>query len=371
MNLHQVKDGLLHVMFCLLFVVITSRHQVAAQQNPSISFISKERVVNIGDTIDLHCSVQYASGYPVIWAKIDRVDPSRNLFISRGSSLSIPDNRYSIRHDEASSTYTLQLSKIQEVDSGTYQCQVVLGPTSRVNAEVHVQVNIPPVISDNSTRSVITSSGATISLNCYALGFPTPHISWRRENNDLLPTGGAVYRGNTLTIHNITKTDRGTYYCIADNGVGRGAKRNVGVEVEFPPEVRVGRSKYFQALQYDADMQCHVEAFPSPSIVWLKDGFHLNDNQNYRISEFLTTHEFTETVLRVRRIEKRQYGKYICKAINKLGSHQDETELFETTNPICPPACDLSHTNDAQAVHLNVILLASFLLLLMTNHYNH
>lgn len=55
-----------------------------------------------------------------------------------------------------------------------------------------------------------------------------------------------MYRGNTLTIHNITKNDRGTYYCIADNGVGRGAKRNVGVEVEFAPEVTVGRPRYLQ-----------------------------------------------------------------------------------------------------------------------------
>lgn len=160
---------LVFAVHCLLPVAV-------GQQNPSISFISKERIANIGDTIELHCSVQYARGYPVIWAKIDRENPSRNLFISRGSSLSVPDNRYSIRHDEVSSTYTLQLSKIQEVDTGIYQCQVVIGTTSRVTADVNVQVNIPPVISDNSTRTVITSAGASISLHCYASGHPHPHI---------------------------------------------------------------------------------------------------------------------------------------------------------------------------------------------------
>lgn len=96
-----------------------------------------------------------------------------------------------------------------------------------------------------------------------------------------------------------------------------------------------------QAIQYDADLQCHVEAFPSPSIVWLKDGYQLNDNQNYRISEFTTTNEFTDSVLRVIRIEKRQYGRYSCKAINKLGSHSQETELYEVSFPVCPPACDI------------------------------
>ena len=38
---------------------------VSGQQNPSISFITKEQNANIGDTIDLHCAVHYASQYPV------------------------------------------------------------------------------------------------------------------------------------------------------------------------------------------------------------------------------------------------------------------------------------------------------------------
>lgn len=91
---------------------------------------------------------------------------------------------------------------------------------------------VPPVILDNSTVTVQTTSGTSVSLSCYAAGFPVPKVSWRRENNDILPTGGVVYRGNILTIHDISKEDRGTYYCIAENGVGKGAQRHVGVEVE-------------------------------------------------------------------------------------------------------------------------------------------
>ena len=48
------------------------------------------------------------------------------------------------------------------------------------------------------------------------------------------------YRGNILKIHSVKKEDRGTYYCVADNGVGKSARRNVAVEVEFPPDVQGG-----------------------------------------------------------------------------------------------------------------------------------
>ena len=42
-----------------------------------------------------------------------------------------------------------------------------------------------------------------------------------------------------MKIHSVKKEDRGTYYCVADNGIGKPAQRNVAVEVEFPPTVEV------------------------------------------------------------------------------------------------------------------------------------
>ena len=66
-------------------------------------------------------------------------------------------------------------------------------------------------------------------------------MSWRRENYAVLPTGGSQYRGNILTIPSVSKDDRGTYYCVAENGVGKGKRRNIAVEVEFAPVITVPR----------------------------------------------------------------------------------------------------------------------------------
>lgn len=66
-------------------------------------------------------------------------------------------------------------------------------------------------------------------------------VSWRRENYAVLPTGGSQYRGNILTIPSVSKNDRGTYYCVAENGVGKGKRRNIAVEVEFSPVITVPR----------------------------------------------------------------------------------------------------------------------------------
>lgn len=140
------------------------------------------------------------------------------------------------------------------------------------------------------------------------------------------------YRGNILKISAIKKEDRGTYYCVAENGVGRGSRRNINVEVEFAPVIVAPRPRLGQALQYDMDLECHVVAYPPPAITWHKDGVQLLNSQHYSISHFATTDEYTDTTIRVITIEKRQYGDYTCRAQNKLGSAEMEIQLFGKRN---------------------------------------
>lgn len=160
----------------------------------------------------------------------------------------------------------------------------------------------------------------------------------------------ATYVGNILKINSVKKEDRGTYYCVADNGVSKGDRRNVNLEVEFAPVITVPRPRLGQALQYDMDLECHIEAYPPPAIVWLKDDVQLSTNQHYSVSQFSTADEFTDSTLRVITIEKRQYGDYICKAVNKLGQAEAKVNLFETTIPVCPPACGQAYYGYAQHV---------------------
>ncbi len=40
-------------LISLAFLMLIAYHPIGAQQNPTITFISKEKVVNIGDTTEL------------------------------------------------------------------------------------------------------------------------------------------------------------------------------------------------------------------------------------------------------------------------------------------------------------------------------
>lgn len=102
------------VTIATLFYIIASIliNLVTAQQNPSIVHITPGQTVDLGDTVDLSCSVQYGADYPIIWTKLSDNLNNPPLFISRDAALTVLDNRYSIRHDDSSSTYTLQVSKV-------------------------------------------------------------------------------------------------------------------------------------------------------------------------------------------------------------------------------------------------------------------
>lgn len=146
-----------------------------------------------------------------------------------------------------------------------------------------------------------------------------------------------------MKITSVQKDDRGTYYCVANNGVGKGDRRNINLEVEFSPTITMPRPKVGQALNFDMDLECHIEAFPPPSVIWTKDDVILTNNQHHSISSFATADEFTDSTLRIKTIERRQYGNYKCKANNKLGFAEGSVQLYETSSPVCPPACGQAH----------------------------
>ena len=65
------------------------------------------------------------------------------------------------------------------------------------------------------------NESTSVSFFCNATSYPpfdylTPHISWTKldDNNEVLPPG------ELLVLQNVSRHDRGTYMCKAENGLG-------------------------------------------------------------------------------------------------------------------------------------------------------
>jgi len=121
-----------------------------------------------------------------------------------------------------------------------------------------------------------------------------------------------------------------------DYGYGEGQpdKRLVHVEVEFRPEISVSRPKVAQMLSHTAELECSVQGYPAPTVVWFRNGEQLKSCRRYEISNTASSSETTTSVLRIDSVSEQNYGDYYCNATNKLGQADAQLHLFQVFIPI-------------------------------------
>lgn len=176
----------------------------------------------------------------------------------------------------------MQIKDIVLTDTGIYECQAYISATQKETKQVELLIRRAPIVTDIEITPSPVPVGNSAQLKCIADGHPRPTIYWSRSNEKLLPGGGNKVAKVDYKIETVTKEDRGLYFCTADNGVGPPAKRSVNFEVEFAPSISVPRPKVAQALDYNIELECRVEAYPAPTVVWYKDDLQIHDSSDYR-----------------------------------------------------------------------------------------
>ena len=73
-------------------VIAAMTSLMAAQRTPTISYVTPNISTTRSSTIDMDCSVLWATEYPILWMKID--EQGRPIPLARGPSLIIRDHRY-------------------------------------------------------------------------------------------------------------------------------------------------------------------------------------------------------------------------------------------------------------------------------------
>uniref|UniRef100_A0A1B0D4F3 Ig-like domain-containing protein n=1 Tax=Phlebotomus papatasi TaxID=29031 RepID=A0A1B0D4F3_PHLPP len=306
---------------CLKFIIfLLFAVHLGASQKARITDISLKQIKEIGESTHLNCTAKDVGMSKVSWNKKKLDLTGDPIPISFDDQLTINDPRFKIVHDQ--DTYSLQISNIGSTDMGIYECQIFVSFDERPTSSVELLVRHPPVISEKlSTRVAQVAEHQPVNLECYADGYPRPSITWTRD-------------GNVLKITSTRKEDRGTYYCLAENDVGKSNPKTVTLEVEFAPVISIPRPKVAQALDYDIELKCRVEAYPPASIVWLRHGNQLQSSEEYKISNLATVDQVTTSSLMIRGLERDQYGDYYCQARNSKGQSESRIHVFESVLPV-------------------------------------
>uniref|UniRef100_A0A672JPH5 Contactin 1b n=1 Tax=Salarias fasciatus TaxID=181472 RepID=A0A672JPH5_SALFA len=237
-------------------------------------------------------------------------------------------------------TGNLYISKVEAQDAGNYSCFVsspILGKS--VFSKFIPLIPLPPEDGEQKypadirvkfpdTTAMLASN---ITLECFALGNPIPHIVWRKVDATDLPANHEISEsGAVLHLYNVQYEDVGGYECEAINTKGKDwhkawlyveshdALRACAPTFEFNPV----KKQLLGANNGRVVIECKPRAAPRPQYTWTK-GKELLFN-NSRISILF------DGSLEIRNATKNDEGVYTCLAENDRGKANSSGSLTIT-----------------------------------------
>ncbi|XP_077861999.1 opioid-binding protein/cell adhesion molecule-like [Saccoglossus kowalevskii] len=313
----------------------------------------------VGETVEMKCTV--SSGLPK-WYRV--VPGSGDIQLSDGT---LTLNPYQIVGDQSSGEYFLQIPNVQLGNSHTFQCELFNADPPYLQAILTViadsyQWSGPHVVVDNSylainnvtkndageytctvkniywnsqrgTETGIHNEGGDLEMICQNVGVPTPFkYTWTLAN---------IY-GNTITLSEVTDTpqlnniqpsDAGTYTCIATieyyDDTEDTSSDTTSIIVNYSP--RVNKDIKRSGASKGATIACEADALPTANITWYKHCNEINNGGNRRrVIEFVDDNIRQSTLWIFNVLPESDYGVYMCKSVNRLGSDIHHITLNET-----------------------------------------
>lgn len=286
-----------------------------------------DRPLNItaiaGETISLPCAVEYKKNYSIAW-----MNPNK-ILISQGDRRLMDDIRMTIERPLIPD-WNLHIRNVRYSDRGMYSCTLNTKPV--LIKRINLTVLVPPDINEYwSSSNQVVKEGSTVQLICNATGMPLPEITWFRKSvyNPIEKKDALGSPGEILVIHNITRYCDGIYECVASNGVGDVVSKEINVEVQFPPEVRLLTKKISQRIGKETILTCMISASPQAVGIWLLQGKPIEASWKIRTEVYEESPHTVSLNLRIMNLEDTDFGFYTCEASNRLGGDSERMLLYE------------------------------------------
>ncbi|CAD7092680.1 unnamed protein product [Hermetia illucens] len=300
----------------------------------------------------LACSVRNLGKYKVGWLRA-----SDQTVLALQGRVVTHNARISVVLEDMH-TWKLRIRQLRESDRGCYMCQINTSPMKKQVGCIDVQVP-PDIINEESSADLAVQESEDATLTCRATGNPTPRVTWRREDGDMIYirkpgnrelTKVESYNGTSLHLTRLERKQMGAYLCIASNDVPPAVSKRVSLSVHFAPMVRAPSQLLGAPLGSDVQLECQVEASPAPVSYWLKggrippNGFAsvssgssesgqprpemLLDGPKYGIIEERNGYRGVMRLV-VRSFSSSDVGTYHCVSTNSLGRAEGTLRLYE------------------------------------------
>ncbi|KAK4872188.1 hypothetical protein RN001_016312 [Aquatica leii] len=293
--------------------------------------------VPVGRDAVFRCLVQHLGGYRVGWVKVDTkaIQAIHHNLITHNPRVSISHSNHVV--------WNLHIRGVQEEDGGVYMCQINTDPMLSQTGTLKVVVS-PDFVFDETSGDILVGEGASTFLTCKATGRPSPRIEWRREDGKevILRNGTSRVRvpsidGPIFNMSKISRSEMGSYFCIAANGVPPAVSKRITVSVTFSPVIQVPNQLVGAPAGTDVTVECIIESFPKSINYWLGTAGEmlLTDNKHDVLEIVLSPYEL-QMSLTVKNFQRRDVGTYACMAKNSFGGVESSIRLYEIPGPTGP-----------------------------------
>ncbi|CAG9803944.1 unnamed protein product [Chironomus riparius] len=340
-----------HLMEMLLLLLIALSKNVdasagsvtgnnALNEDPEFTSTIENITVPAGRNVKLACSVKNLGSYKVAWMHFEQsaILTVHNHVITRNPRISVTHDK----HDKHK-TWFLHIANVQEEDKGRYMCQINTVTAKTQFGYLHVVV--PPNIDDQQTSTdIVVREGANVKMKCSANGSPLPTIKWKRDDAMKININKSLavseWENDTLEMTSVSRVDIGAYLCIASNGIPPSVSKRIKLSIDFPPMLVVPHQLVGIPLNYNATLECIVEAHPTSLTFWCRENekIMIYDSQKYKTETLLTTPSYKSIMrLTIFNIQHSDFGIYKCIAKNPRGETESSIRLYSSQPPTTVP----------------------------------
>ncbi|XP_052030406.1 contactin-4 isoform X4 [Apodemus sylvaticus] len=245
---------------------------------------------------------------------------------------------------------TLNITIVNLSDAGMYQC-VAENKHGVIfsSAELSVIAESPDFSRTLLKRVTLVKVGGEVVIECKPKASPRPVYTWRkgreilRENERI-----TISEDGNLRIINVTKSDAGSYTCIATNHFGT-ASSTGNVVVKDPTKVMVPPSSMDVTVGESIVLPCQVTHDHSLDIVftWTFNG-HLIDFDKDG-DHFERVGGDSAGDLMIRNIQLKHAGKYVCMVQTSVDKLSAAADLIVRGPPGPPEAVTIDEITDTTA----------------------
>ncbi|KAI4882907.1 hypothetical protein NFI96_019293 [Prochilodus magdalenae] len=290
-------------------------HVTEHSEKPRLKSLATESVqLTDGITVTLNCSVEGKPNPQITWILPNGTSLLRGTSIFRFHHM--PDGSLVIREPSLS-------------EAGAYRC-VGHNSAGYVERKVTLESGKKPDISNKYSSLVSIINGENLKLNCLSSGSPLPKLTWTLPNGVLLTRPQkmgryAVFDNGTLTVHQASVYDRGTYVCKSTNEYGSSSLSVAVIVIAYPPRITSGPAAVTYARPGVAvQLNCMAIGTPKAEVVWeMPDKTQLKAGNQPRL--YGNRYLDPQGSLVLQNPSTRDNGFYKCTAKNVVGSDTKAT----------------------------------------------